>query len=107
MHLSLFYRHILSLDDTGLTYRRLHYPWSAIRMIELWQQQWPGWGYVSDIKLLPRASIHLPGGKHILLRGDVLVKRNLPLKPGFYSAFDELVSVLKAQRADQISKRKE
>ena len=107
MHLSIFYRKVLALEENGLIYKNIYYSWSNISQIEIWQQEWPGFGWVPDQKLLPRASVTLTNGKHILLRGDALIKRGMPLEPGFSSAFDELVSVLKEKYKEATRKRHE
>lgn len=103
MHLSLFYRKLLRVGPTGLLFKSRHYPWSAIRRIDVWQKPWPGYGHVPDAKMLPRAKVFLSNGKSILLRGDVLVKRGQPIAPGFADAFDELVSHLHKMQHEHMS----
>jgi len=102
MHLSVFYRKVLSLGESGILYKSKYYPWSKIQNIELWHQEWPGYGWVHDQKLLPRARISLSNGSHIILRGDALVKYKTPLSQGFSSAFDELVAHLQKRRREQL-----
>ena len=101
MHLSIFYRKVISLTESGLFYKRKYYPWSNIKSIELWQKKWIGHGYAPDLMPLPRASIYLSNGLRILLRGDVLVKRNAPLSKGFSSAIDELVAYLQSKKSEK------
>ena len=98
MHLSIFFREILELRERGFIFKRKAYPWSAIHHVETWQEPWPGWGYVPDAKLLPRARVNMSDGTSFLLRGDALVKRGAPLSAGFISAFDELVSHLRKMK---------
>lgn len=94
MHLSIFYRKVVSLEEQGLRLRNKFYPWNSIRNIDVWEEPWPGWGYVPDAKLLPRARVFFSNGEHFLLRGDALVKRGQELKSGYSNSFDELVSYL-------------
>lgn len=94
MYLSIFYRKVLSLGESGILYKGKYYPWSKIQNIEIWHQEWPGYGWVPDQKLLPRARISLSDGTNILLRGDALIKYEALLSQGFSSAFDELVAHL-------------
>jgi hypothetical protein len=102
MHLSIFYRKVLALNERGLIFKNKYYPWSEIQNVEVWQEPWPGWGYVPDAKLLPRARVFLSNDQYFLLRGDALVKRGQPLLPGFSDAFDELVSYLQEKRRLQL-----
>lgn len=102
IHLSILYRKVLVLNETGLLYKRKYYPWSNIKSIEIWHQEWPGYGLVPDQKLLPRARVDLANGKHILLRGDALIKRGTSLNQGFSSAFDELVANLQAKYRNEL-----
>lgn len=102
MHLSLFYQKIVVLEDRGLIFKGKYYPWGSIRTIEVWEEPWPGWGYVPDAKLLPRARVSLSDGQSFLLRGDALVKRGGSLSAGFSDAFDELVSNLQEMRRGEM-----
>lgn len=95
LHLSLFYRRVVILGDQGLIFRNKFYPWRSIQNIEVWQESWPGFGYVPDAKLLPRARVNFANGTHFLLRGDALVKRGQSLRQGYSDAFNELVSYLR------------
>jgi hypothetical protein len=102
MHLSIFYRQLLLVNDRGLMFKNKHYPWGELQDIEVWQEPWPGWGYVPAAKLLPRASVTFSNGQNFMLRGDALVKRGQPLSEGFSNAFDELVSYLREKRGQQL-----
>lgn len=94
MHLSIFYRKVLVLGEDGFIYKSKYYPWSSIYQIDIWHQEWPGYGWVPDQKLLPRARVSLSNKKNFVLRGDALVKRNSSLDSGFLTAFDELLACL-------------
>ncbi len=94
MHLSVFYRKVLILGETGLIFKNKYYPWSSINQIDLWHQEWPGYGWVPNQKLLPRARVSLSDHKHFVLRGDALIKCGSSLDSRFQSAFDELLACL-------------
>jgi|JI10StandDraft_1071094.scaffolds.fasta_scaffold1251958_1 hypothetical protein len=96
MHLSIFYRPVLSVSQAGIKSQGKLRTGKDIAAIKVWQEEWPGIGHQPAIKLLPRARVTWIDGQSLLLRGDVLVKRGQPLSPGFTSAFDELVSHLQA-----------
>lgn len=100
MHLSIFYRRVVTLSENGLVFKQKFYPWSSIRNIEVWQEPWPGFGYYPDAKLLPRARINFADGRHFLLRGDALVKRGVTPESGYESVFDELVSYLRKKQKE-------
>ena len=93
MSLSIFFRHLLDLDDEGFDVKGRRYGWRDIERVRVWQLPWPGFGFKADAKLLPRAEVHLVDGAVLHVRGDVLVKRGAALAPGYTSAFDELVAL--------------
>ncbi len=102
MHLSVFYRRVLTVRSSGFECSEGRFSASALHSIRVWQEPWPGFGHVPDAKLLPRARITFQAGKSVLLRGDALVKRGRPLLAGYASAFDELVSYLLAVRLQNV-----
>ncbi|MCB1889639.1 MAG: hypothetical protein KDH20_18675 [Rhodocyclaceae bacterium] len=102
LHLSVLYRPAIGLDRKGLVVAGRHYPWDALRGIDVWEERWPPWAVAGSIRLLPRARVHLAGGPPLLLRGDALVKRGRPLAAGYATAFDELVARLQALRQGQL-----
>ena len=81
MRLSLFYSHLVTVDENGFTFRSNRYSWSDVSDVRVWQEPFPGFGFVPDVKLLPRALITLQDGSNIRVRGDALVKYQNTLAP--------------------------
>jgi len=96
--LNVFFLPVVELHTKGFVYRRKRYAWADVERVEVWQEpRAPVMGPRSGNEIyVARALIWLRDGKAISIRDSAFEKKGEPLMAGYSSAFDELISLLKA-----------
>lgn len=96
--LSAFFLPVVELGAKGFIYKRKRYAWADVERVEVWQEPralvaGPRSG---NEVYVARALIWLRDGKAISIRDSAFEKKGEALMAGYSSAFDELITLLKA-----------
>ena len=107
-HLGFFFRPVVEVNDRGLRYKGHEYSWNTIRRVEVHDSPFDP---IRMSSRYPWATVYFSDGQRIRLNGRALEKQGEKPKIAFFSskssAFQELISALKARGATITPTRRE